>query len=274
MSDLTELRRKIDEIDSTLIDLLNQRAALALEVGKIKQTTGVPVYAPAREDQLLRGLVKKNKGPLTPEAIHAIYREIMSASLSLETDLVIACLGPETGITRQAAQQKFGSSVRYVFLPEISDVLTSVEKSKAHYAVVPIETSLEKPVRSTLDSLLEQKLFIVAQVLLRNSADGKPAGRFFIVGRKLNPPSESDQTSLCIRLHNQPGALVSALAPLSDSGINLVQILSWQDDTGKPAECFYLEIQGHAEDSAIHKTIETLRVRCDFLKVLGSYPKA
>ncbi|MEO8205218.1 MAG: chorismate mutase [Chthoniobacterales bacterium] len=272
MSELGELRVKIDKIDALLIDLLNQRAKLALEVGRIKQTTGIPVYAPEREDQLLRGLEKRSTGPLTPQAIRAIYREIMSASLSLETDLVIACAGPETGLTPQAAHQKFGSSIRYLFFPSIPEVFAGIESKKANYGVVPIETPTEKPVRQTIDCLMECNLSIAAQIQLE-SFTAQHVGRFFVIGSSLNPPSGNDQTSLCIRVHNQPGALVSAIGPLSESSINLIQILTLQDSDGKPANSFYLEIDGHAADPLVRDTIETLRSRCDSVKILGSYPK-
>ncbi|MEO6053114.1 MAG: chorismate mutase [Chthoniobacterales bacterium] len=273
MSDLGELRVKIDKIDALLIDLLNQRAKLALEVGRIKQTTGIPVYAPEREDQLLRGLEKRSNGPLTPEAIRAIYREIMSASLSLETDLVIACAGPETGLTPQAAHQKFGSSIRYLFFPTIPEVFSGIQSKKANYGVVPIETPTETPVRQTLDCLMEGNLSIAAQIQLVSFTGAQHVGRFFVIGNSLNPPSGNDQTSLCIRVHNQPGALVSAIAPLSESSINLIQILTLQDTDGKPENSFYLEIDGHAADPLVRDTIETLRSRCDSVKILGSYPK-
>jgi chorismate mutase domain of proteobacterial P-protein, clade 2 len=95
MSDLSEIREKIDAIDSQLLKLLNERATLALEVGRIKSRDGLPIYAPDREMLLLRGLVEKSEGPLSPTAIRAIYREIMSAALALEKDVVIAVSGPE-----------------------------------------------------------------------------------------------------------------------------------------------------------------------------------
>src|SRR5215217_7716258 len=100
---LPAIREKIDAIDDQLIRLLNERADLVHEVGLVKKANGTEIYAPEREESLLRALLAKNaelKGRLPESAIRAIYREIMSASLALEKDLTIAYFGPQTTNTQ------------------------------------------------------------------------------------------------------------------------------------------------------------------------------
>ncbi len=164
---LTELRKSIDSIDSKLIELLNERADLVHEVGQVKRQSGQEIYAPEREEQLLRSLVKKSKGRLPENSIRAIYREIMSASLALEKDLVIAYLGPEATYSYQAARVKFGASVRYAAQASIGDVFMEVVRGKADYGVVPIENSTEGAVSHTLDVFMDCDLKICAQILLK-----------------------------------------------------------------------------------------------------------
>jgi chorismate mutase/prephenate dehydratase len=167
---LSEIRKKIDELDSKLIELLNKRADLVHEVGLIKKRDNKAIYAPEREEQLLQALVKKNtelKGKLPEQAIRAIYREIMSASYALEKGLTIAYFGPENTNTHQAARQKFGASVDYVAQSSITDVFTAVARSKADYGVVPIENSTEGAVTHTLDVFMDSDLKICAQILLK-----------------------------------------------------------------------------------------------------------
>ena len=98
------IRKRIDEVDTKLLELLNQRADLVHEVGVVKKQAGLTIYAPDREEALLQGLERKNKGRLPAIAIRAIYREIMSAALALEKGLIIAYLGPEATWTHQAAR--------------------------------------------------------------------------------------------------------------------------------------------------------------------------
>ena len=79
---LDDIRTKIDQLDQKLLDLLSDRADLVHEVGVIKKKEGLQIYAPEREDSLLKRLAKMNHGRLPDKSILAIYREIMSAALA------------------------------------------------------------------------------------------------------------------------------------------------------------------------------------------------
>jgi chorismate mutase/prephenate dehydratase len=89
------LRNKIDQIDGKIVGLLNDRAAVALRVGEAKNRRNDLVYAPLRETEVLRRVCELNRGPFTNQAIRAIYREVISATRALESELKIAYLGPE-----------------------------------------------------------------------------------------------------------------------------------------------------------------------------------
>ena len=164
---LDDIRKKIDAIDTQLLDLLSQRADCVHVVGEIKKKEGLQIYAPEREELLLQKLVAKNEGRLPEKSIRAIYREIMSAALALEDDLKIAYLGPEGTWTHQAAIKKFGHSVNYVAQPNFADVFDQVARRKADYGVVPIENSTEGAVSHTLDLFVDSPLHICAQILTR-----------------------------------------------------------------------------------------------------------
>lgn len=164
---LDEIRVQIDAIDSKLLELLSQRADLVHEVGVVKKRDGLQIYAPEREDALLRKLVTMNQGRLPERSIRAIYREIMSAALALEDDMKIAYLGPKGTWTHQAAIKKFGHSVEYLPQNNFAEVFDQVARRKASYGVVPIENSTEGAVSHTLDLFVDSPLRICAQILLR-----------------------------------------------------------------------------------------------------------
>ncbi|MEN9535060.1 MAG: prephenate dehydratase [Verrucomicrobiota bacterium] len=164
---LDDIRRQIDAIDQELLALLNRRADLVHEVGVVKKRDGLQIYAPEREESLLRRLIAMNQGRLSESSIRAIYREIMSAALALEDDLKIAYLGPEGTWTHQAAIKKFGHSVSYSPQPNFADVFDQVTRRSADYGVVPIENSTEGAVSHTLDLFVDSPLHICSQILLR-----------------------------------------------------------------------------------------------------------
>ncbi|MDF1751761.1 MAG: prephenate dehydratase [Verrucomicrobiales bacterium] len=163
---LDDLRVEIDRIDTELIRLLNERADYVHEVGVVKKKDNLEIYAPDREETLLRSIVAKSEGRLPEKSIRAIYREIMSAALALEDDLKIAYLGPAGTWTHQAAINKFGHSVEYQPQPSFADVFDQVERNIADYGVVPIENSTEGAVTHTLDLFADSELKIYGQVKL------------------------------------------------------------------------------------------------------------
>ncbi|HUI08474.1 MAG TPA: prephenate dehydratase, partial [Verrucomicrobiae bacterium] len=132
----------------------------------IKEVSGEEIYAPEREEAVLRRVVEKNEGPLTEESLRAIYREVMSSALALEKPLVIAYLGPQATYSHMAAVKKFGASLRYEPLPNITDVFTDVAKGRADYGVVPIENSTEGAVTHTYDVFVDSELKVCAQIVL------------------------------------------------------------------------------------------------------------
>lgn len=162
---LQQLRSKIDGIDTKLVRLLNERTKLVLEIGRLKRQAGEEIYAPDREEAVLRRIVQKGTGPLPAESLRAIYREVMSSALALEKPLVIAYFGPAGTFTHMAVIQKFGSSLKYEPLPDIADVFTEVAKGRADYGVVPIENSTEGAVTHTYDMFVDSELKICAQIV-------------------------------------------------------------------------------------------------------------
>lgn len=166
---IQELRDGIDSIDLEILGLLNRRAGLVIEVGKVKEREGKDFYVPEREQEVLKKLMDRNTGPLPDQALKNVFREIMSASLSLEKPLRIAFLGPVATFTHQACIQHFGLSGEFVPKKDIADVFDDVEKGRAVFGIVPIENSTEGVVSHTLDMFVRSNLRICAEVMLEIS---------------------------------------------------------------------------------------------------------
>jgi chorismate mutase/prephenate dehydratase len=163
---LDHLREQIDSLDSEIVRLLNERIGVVLKIGEEKKKHGGEIYVPARERQVFEKIRKLNGGPLPDESAHAIYREIMSAALALETEMKIAYLGPEATFTHQAARNKFGASVEYIPAGSISEVFGRVQSRAVDYGVVPIENSIEGAVTNTFDQFATTSLKICAEIYL------------------------------------------------------------------------------------------------------------
>ncbi|MBI5445680.1 MAG: prephenate dehydratase [Deltaproteobacteria bacterium] len=349
---LQALRQGIDEVDRRLLALLNERAKLALEVGKLKSSLRASPYAPSREEDLLRRLQELNPGPFPTSAIRPVWKEIISASLSLEAPLLVAYLGPQATFTHQACLRQFGLSAHYRPERTISEVFDAVQKGKAAYGVIPIENTTEGVVSYTLDMFLVSELKIVAEVFLpithhllnrsgsredvgriyshpqalaqcrrwleKNLPDvpvldatstaqaakiaaeepeaaaiaGELAGslyglktveariednpnnitRFLVIGREIPDRGSRNKTSLLFAVKDQVGALYRMLQPFYDNGVNLTKIESRPLKQKAWEYVFFVDLEGHVTEDAVHRALEGLAGHCQFVKVLGSYP--
>ncbi|NPA41420.1 MAG: prephenate dehydratase [Aquificae bacterium] len=170
MEELRELREEIDRIDEEILRLLNERAKIARKIGEIKKRKNMEIHVPERERAIFEKLLKLNKEKFKEnfpsEALVHIYREIISACLSLEKPLRIAYLGPKATFTHQAALEFFGFSAQYVSCATIRDVFEEVESKRADYGVVPVENTIEGVVNYTLDMFLESDLKISGEVVI------------------------------------------------------------------------------------------------------------
>ena len=163
---LPELRTQIDSLDLELLALLNRRAALAHEVGEIKQVEGSPVFRPEREAQVVSALQGRNPGPLKDSSLAVIWREIMSACRALEAAQRVAYLGPAGTFSEQAAIEYFGSSIERVMCGSIDEVFRATAAGSAEFGVVPVENSTEGVISRSLDLLLSSPLHIVGETSL------------------------------------------------------------------------------------------------------------
>ncbi len=351
---LDELRRNIDRIDDQILGLLNERAAQVLEVGRIKAEARQDFYVPSREQAIYERLAAGNPGPFPTSAIRRVFREIISASLSLEQPMKVAFLGPLATFTHAAAMQQFGFSAQLVPQKSISAVFEEVARGRAQYGVVPVENSNEGVVSHTLDMFLDSDLQITAEVLLGISHDllsrsGKleevrkvvshpqalgqcrrwleenlpdvplvdvastalaaqmaaedetaaaiasemaaslydlrivkekiednPSNftRFLVIGRQSPEPGGRDKTSVMFSVKDEPGILYRMLEPFSKRGINLSKIESRPLKKKAWEYIFFLDMEGHLRDEKVREAVEELQNHCQFLKVLGSYPRA
>jgi chorismate mutase/prephenate dehydratase len=161
---LARLREAIDGIDRQIVGLLNERMRQVAEVGRVKQDTGTAVFQPEREAQVLARVAGANQGPLTDEAVQAIYREVMSAGRAVQRPLMAAFLGPAGTFSEMAMRRKFGAAAQPVACASIDEVFRTAEAGRADYAVVPVENSTEGAVSRSLDLLLATPMQIVAEV--------------------------------------------------------------------------------------------------------------
>ena len=179
--ELLVLRNQIDSLDRQLLELVNQRARVAEQVGELKKHEGTAFFRPDRVAQVIEKIKTHNPGPLKGAHVAAIWREIMSACLALESPQRVAVLGPEGTFCEEAAVQYFGGAADFLYCSTFEEVFHATAAGRAQYGVVGVENSTEGVVNRTLDMFRSTPCHIVGEVsmlirhnLLRssNSLDG------------------------------------------------------------------------------------------------------
>jgi chorismate mutase/prephenate dehydratase len=351
---LEELRHEIDGLDDRMLEILNRRASLVMQVGRLKSRENREFHVPSREREIYERLAAMNKGPFPTEAIRSVFREIISASLALEAPMKVAFLGPRATFSHLASMQHFGLSAELVPQKSIPAVFEEVEKGRAMYGVVPVENSTEGVVSHTLDMFMGSELKINAEVLLEVShfllsrtgrmedvkkiyshpqplaqcrrwlSENLPnvplvdvasttlaaqivsedysaaaiaseyaaslydlkvvreriedqvnnVTRFLVIGSRTADKSGDDRTSLMFSVKDEPGILYRMLEPFAKRGLNLSKIESRPNKSKAWEYIFFLDLAGHVSDTEVAEAVSELRDFCQFVKILGSYPRA
>ena len=164
--ELLALRQQIDALDATLLETLNRRARVAEQVGEIKRRDGTPFFRPDRVAQVIEKIKANNAGPLKSEHVAAVWREIMSACLALESPQRVAVLGPVGTFCEQAAIDYFGGAADLIYCSSFDEVFHATASGSAQYGVVGVENMTEGVVTRSLDLFLHTPTHVVGEVSL------------------------------------------------------------------------------------------------------------
>lgn len=166
---LAVIRKEIDSVDSQLLALCNRRAALSLEVGRIKADVPGIIFKPLREKEVLDGLAAHNPGPLPEDHLRAIWREIFSSSRALQRPQNVAYLGPEGTFSYFAGVEYLGHAAHFHPCNDLTEVFEEVASGQCELGVAPLENSLQGTVGVSFDLFLKHEVYIQAELFSRIS---------------------------------------------------------------------------------------------------------
>lgn len=167
MDELEKVRKKIDELDKKLVELIDKRARLAKQVYLIKQKRGLPVFDAAREAKKISWAQEQVKH-FPKEAIKRIFVELFSGTRKIGRNIKVAYLGPEGSFSHIASLSIFGSSTEHIPY-SLEEIFIKVQEKSVDYGVIPIENSRDGLVGESLDLLIEYNVKIIYEVSLKVS---------------------------------------------------------------------------------------------------------
>jgi chorismate mutase/prephenate dehydratase len=166
---LEDLRKKIDEIDARIVELIGERIKIAEEIGRDKKEKNRLIEDREREQRVLkhvRSLARENN--IDPGDIAAIYRQIIDTSKKIQS-VAVAFQGEPGAYTEEAALRFFGKLTEGHPYDTLDEVFEAVEAGEVPFAAVPVENSLEGSITRAYDLLLDSPLMICGETEMRIS---------------------------------------------------------------------------------------------------------
>jgi chorismate mutase / prephenate dehydratase len=162
-----ELQKRLDQADRALVGALHDRAKIATQLATLQKENGQPPWDDAGERRRLDDLAAGGGGPLPPENVRRILRELQSGSRSLVRAVRVAYLGPKYSFSHLAAVERFGTAADLVPLANIPAVFEEVNRRQVDCGLVPIENSTDGRVIDTLGMFARLPVRICGEVQLR-----------------------------------------------------------------------------------------------------------
>lgn len=163
---IAKLQQALADLDQHLLELSNLRAEMSGQLFELRRAEGQPDFQLSDEDRQLAAVVERNKGPLSAEAVKAIFRELISACRAMLKPLRVAFLGPQYSYSHLAAIHRFGQQVEYIAVGSIAAVFEEVIRGHCQFGLVPLENSTDGRIADTLDMFIRTPIRICGQVEL------------------------------------------------------------------------------------------------------------
>ncbi len=136
---LEDLRRRIDQLDDAMHDLLIHRAEVVTAIGRLKQTEGASPLRPGREAQILRRLVMRHRGPFSRAILVSIWRELLSGTIAMQGEMQIAVFAPGNAAGLwDLARDHYGSHTPMTGFRSANEVVGAVSAGRAGLGIVPV----------------------------------------------------------------------------------------------------------------------------------------
>jgi chorismate mutase/prephenate dehydratase len=195
---------------------------------------------------------------ITGEVTLEITQHLLSRASQLD-EIKLVCSHPQ-GLAQ--VRQWLAAHLPDVPTQEISSTSAAVERARDDATLAAVASEMAGQ--------------IFGVPVLRRRIEDNPfnSTRFLVLGRRPMPPTGRDKTSIVFSMKNEPGVLYSILAPIAERQLNLTKIES-RPTKRRPWEYVnFVDFEGHRETDEVRAVLSEVRERCQFLKILGSYPAA
>jgi chorismate mutase/prephenate dehydratase len=218
--DLLDLRNKLDEIDSDIVKLYEQRMDVCSKVAEYKIETGKKVYDKTRELEKLDKVSSLVSGDFNKHGIRELFEQLMSMSRKLQYRMLsehgaggklpfigmddldtatarVVFQGAEGAYSQIAMEEYFGDKIRSFHVDSFRDAISAIDEGSADFAVLPLENSTAGTVNEIYELLVEFEQFIVGEqiIKIRHCLLGTPGAKLTDIKTVFSHPQSLMQSA-------------------------------------------------------------------------------
>lgn len=272
---LDDLRRRIDQIDDQLHDLIMQRAEIVEAVAGAKKRGKVPIVRPGREALILRRLVERHRGRFPRAVLVRMWRELVSGTIAMQGDFVVAvCELPGAPGYWDLARDHYGSHTPMVAFRSAGDVLAAVAEGRAGAGVLPMPADGERvPWWPLLAASSAGSPRVMARLPFagRGNARGED-GDALVIGHAEPDPTGADRSLLVFEAHRELSR-AGLIAALKGAGLTVTFFTSHEPQGDTAWNLVEIDDLVTSEDPRFQTALKALGDRVMRVTHLGAYAR-
>lgn len=273
---LDDLRRRIDEIDDELHDLIMERIAVVERIAGTKQRDGIVAIRPGREAQILRRLVARHRGPMSRAMLVRVWRELISGAIALQGDFAVAVSAvDERSDYWDLARDHFGSHTPMTVYHSVSEVLRAVGEKRAAIGVLPMPVEGEPtPWWPLLAGAGAAAPRVLARLPFgsRGNARGDGGVDALAIGHGTPDPTGDDRSLVAFETDGEVSR-ARLIDTLKSVGLRVTLFAAFERENERRWSLVELDDVVHADDPRLVRALALLAERIAGIAHLGGYAK-
>jgi chorismate mutase len=274
-SSLDELRRRVDEIDDQLHDLVMRRAEVVEAIAGTKKRGGIATLHPGREALILRRLVARHRGRFPRAVLVRLWRELLSGAVAIQGNFAVAVYTPHGAPDYwDVARDHYGSHTPMTAFHSAGEVLRALGEGRVAVAVLPMPAEGESapwwPLLTARGAAVPQ---IIARLPVAGAGNARSDGsEAVVIGHGELDPTGADRSFIVL---DTPGELSRArlIAALNDAGLAVTLFAAHEPDAGSVLYLVEIDDLVPPMDPRLAKALQPLGDRVTRVAHLGAYPR-
>jgi chorismate mutase / prephenate dehydratase len=274
-SSLDDLRRRIDEIDDRLHDLIMQRAEVIEEIAGTKKRDGIATIRPGREALILRRLVERHRGRFPRAVLVRLWRELLSGTIAMQGNFAVAVYMPRsTPDYWDLARDHFGSHTPMTAFHSASEVLRTLGEGRAAVGVLPMPAEGESapwwPLLTASGAAVPQ---IIARLPFAGSGNARvDGGEAVVIGHGEFDPTGADRSFIALEIGGELSR-ARLIGALNDAGLMVMLFAAHEPHGSSVLHLVEIDDLVSPGDPRLVRALQPLGDRVTRVAHLGAYAR-